>query len=342
MHLSRCPKRYGKGKGNTLTCEVSRHGQLLAFSLLFPYLCLVTVSVDMGETPTESQVDVEELCRVHLPLVQFEVRAISARLPGHVYTDDLVSAGMAALAMAARSFDPQLGVPFGRYAVRRIRGALLDELRSADWATRSLRAKVRKRDAVHDELAAQLGRRPSDVETAEAMGVPVAELERLDADLHSSVVLRLDVITDSVGADAVLPSSEATPEAALVARERQAYLRDAIEVLPERLQTVIRGCFFEDRPMRELAAELGVTESRISQMRAEALRLLREGMNSQLDPALVPAPVNAGGAVARRKAAYYAQIATRSSYKARLSMPTSTEPKVSVRVDNGLTRTSIA
>ena len=94
--------------------------------------------------------------------------------------------------------------------------------------------------------------------------------------------------------------------------------------------------------MRELAAELGVTESRISQMRAEALRLLREGMNSQLDPALVPAPVNAGGAVARRKAAYYAQIATRSSYKARLSMPTSTEPKVSVRVDNGLTRTSIA
>lgn len=264
--------------------------------------------------------DVDELCRVHLPLVHFEVRAISSRLPGHVYTDDLVSAGMAALAMAARSFDSTLGVPFGRYAVRRIRGALLDELRSADWATRSLRAKVRRRDAIHDSLAAELGRRPSGAETAAAMGVTTGELERLDADLHSSVVLRLDVITDSVGADSVLPSTTQTPEAAIVARERTAYLRDAIAVLPERLQVVIQGCFFDDRPMRELADELGVTESRISQMRAEALKMLRDGMNSQLDPDMLTTPSNAGGAVARRKAAYYAQIASRSSYHDRLSL----------------------
>jgi len=276
-------------------------------------------------SPPSAGVDVEELCRVHLPLVHFEVRAISSRLPGHVYTDDLVSAGMAALAMAARSFDASLGVPFGRYAVRRIRGALLDELRSADWATRSLRSKVRRRDAVHDSLAAALGRRPTDAEVADQMGVSVAELERLEADLHSSVVLRLDVITDSVGADAVLPSTSATPEATLVARERQAYLRDAISALPDRLQVVVRGCFFEDRPMRELAAELGVTESRISQMRAEALKLLRDGMNSQLAPELVASPSNAGGAVARRKAAYYASIAARTSFRDRLTIPTATE-----------------
>jgi len=282
--------------------------------------------------------DVDELCRTHLPLVHFEVRAIGARLPGHVFTDDLVSAGMAALAMAARSFDASLGVPFGRYAVRRIRGALLDELRSADWATRSLRSKVRRRDAVHDALAASLGRRPSPAEVAGELGCSVAELERLDADLHASVVLRLDVITDVSGgggaADAILPSTDATPEMVLMARERQAYLRDAIEALPQRLATVVRGCFFEDRPMRELADELGVTESRISQMRAEALRLLRDGMNSQLDPEMLPggAGVAAGvgggaptGAVARRKAAYYAQIAARSSYRDRLSMPTADE-----------------
>lgn len=277
----------------------------------------VTVSVGVSGVvgPT-----VDELCRAHLPLVHFEVRAISARLPGHVFTDDLVSAGMAALAMSAKSFDASLGVPFGRYAVRRIRGALLDELRSADWATRSLRARVRRRDSVHDELAAHLGRRPDDGELAEALGCSVADLERLGADLHSSVVLRLDVITDSVGADSVLPSSVDTPEVALVARERAAYLRDAIEVLPQRLRVVIRGCFFEDRPMRELAAQLGVTESRISQMRAEALSLLRDGMNSQLAPELVAAPVNGGGAVARRKAAYYAQIAARSTYQDRLTM----------------------
>lgn len=280
----------------------------------------MTASIDSSARAAgPSATTVDELCRAHLPLVHFEVRAISARLPGHVYTDDLVSAGMAALVLAARSFDPTVGVPFGRYAVRRIRGALLDELRSADWATRSLRAKVRRRDAVHDDLAARLGRRPTDGETAQAMGVDVAELERLEVDLHSSVVLRLDVIADAVGADAVLPSTNATPEAQLVVRERQAYLRDAVDALPPRLRAVVRGCFFEDRPMRELAGELGVTESRISQMRAEALGLLREGLNSQLDPTQVSEPANAGGAVARRKSAYYAQIAARSSYRDRLT-----------------------
>lgn len=292
---------------------------------MFSSFLVVTASESVSSAALPG-VDVEELCRAHVPLVHFEVRAISSRLPGHVFTDDLVSAGMAALAMAARSFDASLGVPFGRYAVRRIRGALLDELRSADWATRSLRSKVRRRDQVHDALAARLGRRPSDAEIAAEMGVSVSELERVDADLHGSVVLRLDVITDSVGADAILPSSSATPEAMLVARERQAYLRDAIEALPERLAVVVRGCFFEDRPMRELAAELGVTESRISQMRAEALRMLRDGMNSQLAPEMVEAPANTGGAVARRKAAYYAQIASRSSYHDRLSLPEGMDP----------------
>lgn len=282
----------------------------------------VTASNNSGGPVTgPSPAFVDELCRAHLALVNFEVRAISARLPGHVFTDDLVSAGMAALVLAARSFDPAMGVPFGRYAVRRIRGALLDELRSADWATRSLRAKVRRRDAVHDELAARLGRRPTDAETARAMGVDVAELERLELDVHSSVVLRLDVITEAAGADAVLPATSDTPEAQLVARERQAYLRDAVDALPHRLRTVIRGCFFADRPMRELADELGVTESRISQMRAEALRMLREGLNSQLDPAQVVEPANGAGAVARRRAAYYAQIAARSSYRDRLTAP---------------------
>lgn len=269
-----------------------------------------------------AEVDLEELCRVHLPLVHFEVRAISSRLPGHVYTDDLVSAGMAALAMAARSFDATMGVPFGRYAVRRIRGALLDELRSADWATRSLRSKVRRRDAVHDALAAKLGRRPTDAEIADELGVTVPHLDRLEADLHASVVLRLDVILDGTTGggfvDAILPSTTATPEATLVARERYSYLRDAIAALPERLRVVVRGCFFEDRPMRDLADELGVTESRISQMRAEALKLMRDGMNSQLAPERVVTPANAGGAVARRRAAYFAAIAERTSYRDRL------------------------
>lgn len=271
---------------------------------------------------------VEDLCRTHMALVHHEVRSISARLPGHVNHDDLVSAGMSALFAAATSFLPEYGVPFGRFAVRRIKGALLDELRSSDWATRSLRVRMRTRNAAHEGLAVKLGRTPSPAEVAAEMGVPVHELERLEADLHQSVVLRLDHLGPDTATETLLPSAGPTPETVIVERERQAYLRDAVEVLPERLRVVVLGCFFEDRPMRELAEQLGVSESRISQMRAEALRLLHDGLDSQFrpkepvvteEPSL---PQRRAGVAAGRREAYYALIASRSSYRARLSMPT--------------------
>jgi RNA polymerase sigma factor for flagellar operon FliA len=267
---------------------------------------------------------VDELCRSHMAVVHHEVRSISMRLPGHVHTDDLISAGMSALFGAATTFDPEFGVPFGRFAARRIRGALLDELRSADWATRSLRARVRTRNQAYESLAAHLGRTPNPDELSEKMGVSRAELVRIEADLHQSVVLRFDHLATDFGADAILPSTSETPEAVIIERERQSYLHDAVKSLPERLQKVVYGCFFDDRPMRELAEELGVTESRISQLRAEALKMLRDGMNSQLAPDLMPE--KATGVAAGRREAFYATIAGRSSYHARLSMPGSAHP----------------
>jgi RNA polymerase sigma factor for flagellar operon FliA len=254
-----------------------------------------------------------------MAVVHHEVRSISIRLPGHVHTDDLISAGMSALFGAATSFDPEFGVPFARFAARRIRGALLDELRSADWATRSLRARVRARNTAFELLAAHLGRTPFPDELAHEMGVSRAELLRIEADLHQSVVLRFDHLATDSGADAVLSSRCETPEVVIVERERQSYLHDAVHSLPERLRKVVIGCFFDDRPMRELADELGVTESRISQLRAEALKMLRDGMNSQLAPDLMP--VSATGVAAGRREAFYATIAGRSSYRDRLSLP---------------------
>jgi RNA polymerase sigma factor for flagellar operon FliA len=259
----------------------------------------------------------DRLCREHLPIVHYEVRSLSARLPGHVTADDLTSAGMAALAAAVHAFEPDRGVPFARYAARRIRGALLDELRSMDWATRSTRSRARERDAARDALAAELRREPTTAEIAARMGVDHDELDQLSRDLHQSVVLRLDALADDHASDALLPRSTATPETVLVQQEREAYLTAAVEVLPERLRAVILGCFFEDRPMRELADELGVTESRISQMRTEALRLLRDGMNAHLDPELVPDLPE--GVIGRRRAAYFADIAGRASYRQRLT-----------------------
>ncbi|WP_230208859.1 sigma-70 family RNA polymerase sigma factor [Nostocoides sp. HKS02] len=256
--------------------------------------------------------DLETACRDHLPIVHYEVRSLSARLPGHVALDDLTSAGLGALVAAARSFDPHLGVPFGRYAARRIRGALLDELRSMDWASRSLRARARERETHREALTGTLHREPHEHELASAMGASVEELHELRRDLHRSVVLRIDAVGADGDADDLLPHTTQTPESVVVEQERRTYLLAAVEALPERLRSVVRGTFFEDRSVREVAEELGVTESRVSQLRTEALGLLRDGLNTNLDPELVPARTD--GVVARRRAAYYAEIAGRASH----------------------------
>jgi RNA polymerase sigma factor for flagellar operon FliA len=263
----------------------------------------------------------EELVRQHLPLVGYAVSDVCRRLPSHVSRDDLTSAGMAALALAARGFEAERGVPFARYASRRISGALLDELRSHDWASRSVRRRARERDDVVGTLSRELGRTPTTEETATRMGLSAGELQSHDADLHRSVVLSFQVIMDVSGADSVLPDSSPTPDQVLLERERQSYLHDAIALLPERLRSVVLGVFFDERPMQELAAELGVTESRISQMRSEALGLLRDAMNAQLQPEALAPEERPDGRVAKRKEAYYAAVATRSDFRARLSIP---------------------
>ena len=261
--------------------------------------------------------DADSLCREHLAIVHYEVRSLSVRLPSHVTLDDLTSAGMGALAAAAQSFDPERGVPFGRYAARRIKGALLDELRSLDWASRSLRAKAREREAARDALTTALRREPDERELATHLGVSLDEVREVGRDLHQSVVLRLDALVDA-GADAMLPRHSQTPEAVVVERERESYLAAAVESLPERLKVVIRATFFEDRPLKEVADELGVTESRISQIRTEALKMLKDGMNANLDPDQLPSMED--GLVARRRAAYYAEIAGRASHRQRQAM----------------------
>lgn len=262
--------------------------------------------------------NIDTLVREHLPIVGYEVRALSTRLPSHVAVDDLTSAGMFALAAAAASFDPERGVPFGRYAATRIKGALLDELRSMDWASRSVRSKAREQDATRDALAARLQRDPEDREVAAALGIGVEEVREVSRQVHQSVVVRLDAVADSGAADAMLPRAERTPEDVVVDTERDAYLTAAVESLPERHRAVVRAVFFEDRLLKDVAAELGVTESRASQLRTEALTMLRDGLNATLEPERAPA--QGTGVVARRRAAYYADIAKRASMMQRGSL----------------------
>jgi RNA polymerase sigma factor for flagellar operon FliA len=262
----------------------------------------------------------EVLVREHLPLVHYAVAEVAARVPRHVSRDDLISAGMAGLAHAARNFDPDRGIRFDRYAAPRIRGALLDELRHGDWASRSVRRQARLVRNAAETLTMRMGRTPTNGEIATHMGCNTKVVEALNEDVHRAVVLNYDSLVAQGSADDVMPAEGRTPDAILLDRERQAYLVDAVATLPERLRRVVVGYFFEERSMQQLADELGVTDSRISQIRAEALELLREGMNSQLEPeAAADQTSPRSQRVARRKATYYAAIAARTDAKTRIS-----------------------
>lgn len=256
--------------------------------------------------------------REHLPLVRRAVAELSAKMPRHAPRDDLMSAGLVGLAQAARNFDDSRGVPFHRYAATRIKGALLDELRTHDWASRPVRAKARQMDLTTERLTATLGRTPTIDEVAEAMGVEVSALDGLANDLHRATVLNYDSMIANGDSETVLLVDEDDPEGELLDRERNAYLVDAVRALPCRLRTVVIGYFFENRSMQDIGAELGVSESRVSQLRAEALDLLRDGINSQLDPSAIEPLPNPTGRVARRKAAYYDAIASSSTCRDRL------------------------
>jgi RNA polymerase sigma factor for flagellar operon FliA len=254
----------------------------------------------------------------HLPLVRQVVSDISRRLPRHVRKDELESAAMLGLAQAARSYDPDRGIAFERHASNRIRGALLDELRGADWASRSVRARARRMQQTADELTVELGREPTKAQLAAQLGVDPKALDRLEDDVHRATVLNYDSIVQQ-GAEDLLPAGEQPPEAVLLDRERRAYVMDAVLALPERLRQVVIGYFFDEQPMHRIADRLGVTESRVSQLRTEALALIRDGLNANLDPERLPPEPRPDGRLARRKAAYYAAIAANSDYRARLA-----------------------
>lgn len=259
----------------------------------------------------------DDVVAAHMPLVAHLVREMLSHLPAHVHRDDLLSAGYAALVTAARSFDADRGVPFARFAAARIRGAVLDELRGLDWASRSVRRRARRTDSAWQQLTAELGRTPSIAEVAERLDCTVADIESTTEDVHRATVFSLQGFAAGT-ADDVVVEYGAGPEELLLRREQVGYLRHAVDVLPVRMRAVVVGYFFEERTMARIAAELGVTESRVSQLCAAALELLREGLNTHLDPALVT-PVK-DGCVARRRAAYFEQIGSRGTLHTRLAI----------------------
>ena len=276
--------------------------------------------------PTTTGTDaVEQVVAESLPLVRAVVAGLAAHYPRHCDREELVAAGTLGLVEAARRFDPARGVPFERWASLRIRGAVVDAVRAMDFAPRSLRASARDLEAVRQALHVELGRTPSSDEVAGRMGIPVADLVALEGRLHRSTVLSLDAPAAALAGDAadgatlasiVMDSTTADPLGVLERRERTTYVNDALALLPERIRAVVVGYFLDGRTSAELADELGVTESRVSQLRGEGLRLMRLGIAAQYGEQVADEDIAATGS---KQAAFNASLARRSAFGARLS-----------------------
>jgi RNA polymerase sigma factor for flagellar operon FliA len=262
----------------------------------------------------------------YLPLVEQIVVQVAVNFPRHVDRGELVRAGVLGLVEAGARFDAERGVPFDKFAARRIRGAILDAVRAADWAPRSVRARSRTADSTAQRLASELGRTPTTAELAEALGTSVGDLVNLRDRVFRSVVLALDhqvggtTPDDASLVEVIHDRTMMEPEEELEAREMRAYLRDAVGLLPERHRFVVVGYFLEGRTSEEIASTLGVTESRVSQLRSEALQMLREGIEAQYCDEDAPVAPKAGR-VARRKAGFAAAISARSAWRDRLTNP---------------------
>ena len=240
------------------------------------------------------------LVTANLPLVGYLVSDLCARAT-HLPREDLASVGAVALITAAEAYDPARGVPFGAYARQRILGAFSDELRSTDWAGRGARQRITAITALQERLAAQLHRAPTVEELAAALGdAPSAVRETL-----AFAARRLtEIDTDVAG---TLRSELPGPEEAAVIAERERIMRAAIEALPDRMRRIVVDLFYNDRSVTEIAAELGVTHSAVSQQRSQAMQLLRTA-TVELHDASDGAAISAAGATAARQAAYLARF----------------------------------
>ncbi len=216
-----------------------------------------------------------QLVLQYAPLVKYVAGRIRAGLPSSVESADLVSEGIFGLMDAIEKFDPERGWAFQTYAVPRIRGAIIDSIRSADWVPRSVRTRLRDIENARVALHHELGREPDDDELAGRAEISVRDLREV---LGKQTQLGL------VGEDELYAIGDTGPgiEDALEDEGTRQLLMHAVRGLPERDQVVIALYFFEGLTLAEIGQVLGVTESRVSQLRSRATRLLRELMTASL------------------------------------------------------------
>lgn len=265
--------------------------------------------------------DPHDLIVGNLPLAHKIAYDYLARAPRHTDRDDVISAALLGLVEAADRYNPHTGVPFGAWAPARIYGAVIDAARNADPLSRRTRDNVRNLQRVEDQLVVENGTHPADTDLAHRSGLSVDRVRKLRSDLHAGVVLSLDETLPG-GDDTFtlqLVDADPTPLEALERREVDAYLADAVASLPERLREVVVSYFHRGETNAQISERLGVTPQRVSQLRIEALRMLRGGLDTAYPSGDAQVAQPGTGRTLSAAVSYAAAVAARRTYAQRLS-----------------------
>ncbi len=232
----------------------------------------------------------DEVLRRHLPLVRRVVQRLAARKPPHIETDDLVSWGIVGLLDAIVKYDSKKEASFSTYAQFRIRGAILDHLRSLDWVPRSVRQKASLIEKVSRQLEGTLGRPPLEEEIASELGVSLDAYQELLTKVGEMSLFSLEDLGFGGGEERfsferAIEEGDADPLGTLLTRERVAIVTEAIRRLPERERTVVTLYYHEELTMKEVGGVLGLTESRVSQLHSQAVLRMKGYLHELFQPA---------------------------------------------------------
>jgi RNA polymerase sigma factor for flagellar operon FliA len=224
----------------------------------------------------------------YAPLVKYVAGRVGTGLPAHVDIADLIQSGIFGLVDAIEKFEPNRGLKFETYAMQRIRGAILDDLRAQDWVPRSVRGRAREVERALERLGARLRRTPSDAELAEELGLTLGELREVYLQLQLTSVVALDELAaagrgSTSLADTLEDEASPDPAALLVDQDNRRQLAEAIAHLAERDRVVVTLYYFENLTLAEIGRVLGVTESRVCQLHTRAVLRLRAKLLEKAD-----------------------------------------------------------
>jgi RNA polymerase sigma factor for flagellar operon FliA len=232
----------------------------------------------------KGKADKNDLLTEHMPLVKRLAHHMKAKLPPSVEVDDLIQAGMIGLLDAITRYEETHGAQFETYAVLRIRGAMLDELRNSDWLPRSMRQNMRKIEAAMSALQQKLGHPPSESEVAKSLKLSLADYQDMLSDGGGHQLVYYEDFHDTEGNDSFLDRyavDDADPLRSLMDGDFRQAVIDAIDALPPR-EKILMGLYYEEElNLKEIGAVMGVSESRVSQLHTQAVARLRASLREQ-------------------------------------------------------------